>query len=287
MVHSPRGSVHVWKKAKKRRDLFEPIYNNISSISEDGLYRSNAKKRDTMSASNQLLVPPEIEEDLNTYSEKCSDYQTKYAQLFYSRGEFDSVLPDELYNVHGDREGPEVRVPSSESEMRVVNIRLPDLIRRLKLHTCENPDEVRKRIMQDAERRGETPYLNSIQYLNTNHPHWTSDIYEVLQSRHKLRMDSTEKRSSGVRKEPQTKVEKICIAPHGQTKAKIHRTMVKLVEPAFDATTRGCANRDRRSSFCTQNRRNRVQNEGDRCQYLTATGADMYPTPVFFIYCCK
>ena len=170
------------EKAKKRRDLFEPIYNNISSISEDGLYRSNAKKWDTMSASNQLLVPPEIEEDLNTYSEKCSDYQTKYAQLFYSRGEFDSVLPDELYNVHGDREGPEVRVPSSESEMRVVNIRLPDLIRRLKLHTCENPDEVRKRIMQDAERRGETPYLNSIQYLNTNHPHWTSDIYEVLQS---------------------------------------------------------------------------------------------------------
>lgn len=170
------------EKAEKRQNLFEPIYNNISHIADNGLTRASAKKWDSMQASDQLLVSSDIEKDLSKYSEKCSDYTTSYGQLFYKRGKFDSILSDDLYSVHGEHDTPEIRVPSSESEIRVANILLPNLIHRLKLYSCESPDKLRRRVVQDAERRDETPYLNSVQYLNSNHPEWTSVIHEILQS---------------------------------------------------------------------------------------------------------
>lgn len=46
------------------------------------------------------------------------------------------------------------------------------------------------------------------------------------------------------------------------------------------AITPGCAARGRRSSFCTQNRRNREQNERDQCRYSLATGAAVGGTGV-------
>ncbi|WP_273836578.1 hypothetical protein [Halococcus sp. PRR34] len=178
---SPWFSARI-EKARKRRDLFEPIYNNISNIAENGLYRDNAKKWDTLSASNQLLVSPRVEDKLGKYSEMCSDFQTKYGQLFHARGKFDSVLNDDLYRPGGSQGGPRLRVDPSDHEIRVVSIPLPDMIHRLKLYECNSPQELRARINQDAENRNEDPYSNTVQYLNTNHHSWTSDIHEVLQS---------------------------------------------------------------------------------------------------------
>ena len=78
--------------------------------------------------------------------------------------------------------GPRLQVKPSDHEIRVVSIPLPDMIHRLKLYGCSSPQELRARIIQDAENRNEVPYSNTVQYLNTNYSNWTTDIHEVLQS---------------------------------------------------------------------------------------------------------
>jgi hypothetical protein len=179
---SPWFSARI-DRSRKRRELFKPIYNNISSVAEHGLQKSNAQTWNSMSASDQLLVSPKLEEKLNEYSEKTSKYKEKRRQLFAARGEFDSALPDDVYDPPGASNNTgKLQPEGAEHEMRVVNISLPSLIRRLELYDCDISDDVRSKIVEDAERHEKVAHLNSIQHLNREYPSWTSDIHRVLQS---------------------------------------------------------------------------------------------------------